>query len=79
MSGLPPINLHNDNMLPAVYRRSDIARQVSVTGKPSLPGSAGEELVDVSNNGYTRLRKNRAAPVASAAASPKGMIVDVWA
>lgn len=79
MSGLPPINLHSDKMLPAVYRRSDITRQVTVTGKQSLPGPPGEQLIKVSNNGYKHLRKNPTAPVEPGAAYPKGMIVDVWA
>jgi hypothetical protein len=78
MSGLPPINLHSDKMLPAVYRRSDIPRQVTVTGKQSLAGPPGDQLIDVSNNGYTRLQKNSAPPVAHGATHPKGMIIDVW-
>ena len=78
MSGLPPINLHSDKMLPAVYRRSDITRQVTITGQQSSPGPRGEQLVDVSNNGYKRLRKNCAAPVSPGSAYPKGIIIDLW-
>jgi hypothetical protein len=78
MSGLPPINLHSDKMLPAVYRRSDITRQVTIAGKQFLPGPPGDQLVDVSNNGYIRLRKSCAAPVEPGAAHPKGMLIDVW-
>ncbi len=78
MSGLPPINLQSDNMLPAVYRRTDITRQVIVTGNQSVPGPSGEHLVDLSNNGYKRLSKNCAAPIEPGAVCPKGMIIDVW-
>ncbi len=78
MSALPPINHHRDNMLPAVYRRADITRQVAITGKSSLPGAPGEQLVDISNNGYRPLRKNSAAPVEQGSAYPKGRVIDVW-
>jgi hypothetical protein len=78
MSALPPINHHSDKMLPAVYHRSDITRQVAITGRQSLSGSQGEWLADVSTNGYKRLRKNCAAPVEPGAVYPKGMIIDVW-
>lgn len=78
MGGLPPINLQSDKMLPAVYRRTDITRQVITTGNQSLPAPSGEHLVAVSNNGYKRLPKNCAAPIAPGAVYPKGMIIDVW-
>ncbi len=78
MSGLPPINLQRDKMLPAVYRRTDITRQVIATGNQSVPGPSGGHLVDVSNNGYKRLSKNCAAPIEPGAVYSKGMIVDVW-
>lgn len=78
MSGLPPINLQGDKMLPAVYRRTDITRQVVVTGNQTLPGPSGEHPVNVSNNGYNRLSKNCVAPTESGAVCPKGMIIDVW-
>ena len=78
MNGLPPINHQSDKMLPAVYRRTDITRQVIITGKQPLPGSSSGHLVDVSNNGYKRLSKNCAAPIEPGAVYPKGMIIDVW-
>lgn len=78
MSGLPPIHHQGDTMLPAVYRRADITRQVTVTGKRSLPGPQGEQLVDISNNGYKPLRKDCAVPVEPGSAYPKGMVIDVW-
>jgi hypothetical protein len=78
MSGLPPINLQSNKMLPAVYRRFDVTRQVTISGQQSSPGPRGEQLVDVSNNGYNHPLKNCAAPVSPGAVYPKGIIVDVW-
>jgi hypothetical protein len=78
MSGLRPINLQSDKMLPAIYRRTDITRQVIMTGKQSLSGPSGEHLIGVSNNGYKRVQKNCAAPIDPGPIFPKGMIIDVW-
>jgi hypothetical protein len=78
MSGLPPINLQSDNMLPAVYRRTDITRQVVTTGKQSLSGSSGEHLIDARNNGYKRVQTNCAAQLEPDAVYRKGMIIDIW-
>ncbi len=78
MSGLPPINHPSEKMLPAVYRRADVARPATIMEKRSLQGAPGEQLVDISNNGYRPLRKNSAALVEPGSAYPKGMVIDVW-
>lgn len=78
MSVLAPNSLGSNKMLPAVYRRSDITRQVTIADKQPVPGLSGEQLIDVTNGGYKPLRKNCAVPVGPGTSYPKGMIIDVW-
>ncbi len=83
MSGLPPIDVHDNKMLPAVYRRSDIIRSANVTGRQSLRGSpegqigAANDSVNDSG-GYTRSRNDSPAVIKPGNPCPKGMIIDVW-
>ncbi len=83
MSSLPPIDGHDNKMLPAVYRRSDIIRSANAAGRQSPPGRQ-EGQIGVTNNevnssGYTRSRNDSPAVVRTGNPCPKGMIIDVWA
>ena len=81
MNSLPPLNVYDDKMLPAVVRR-DVYRPPAVAGNRSLRGRSDEQIValndQISRQGYARLQNNRAPAVKSGACS-KGMIIDVWA
>jgi hypothetical protein len=84
MSGLPPIDVHDGKMLPAVYRRTDIARSANVAGgSPPRGRSEGQMVVadgGGTSKGYTRSGSNSPPAVSKPGNSlPKGMIVDVWA
>ena len=82
MSSLPPIDVHESKMLPAVYRRSDITRAVKVAGRQSFPGRPAGQIVaandGVISSGYARSRNNAPAVVKPGNFCPKGMIIDVW-
>lgn len=83
MSGLPPIDVHDGKMLPAVYRRTDIVRSANVAGGQSSQGRAEGQIFAVNDggnsNGYTRSGNNSPAVAKPGKSFPKGMIVDVWA
>ena len=83
MSSLPPIDVRDNKMLPAVYRRSDIVRSAHVAGGQSPQGWQEGQLVaanDVTiSSGYTRSRNNSPTVVKTGNPCPKGMIIDVWA
>jgi hypothetical protein len=83
MSGLPPIDVRDSKMLPAVYRRSDIARSADVAGRQSPQGWQEGQLVAASDgaisSGYTHSRNNSPMVVKTGNSCPKGMIIDVWA
>jgi hypothetical protein len=81
MSGLPPIDVHDSKMLPAVYRR-DITRSVNVAGRQFFPGQPEGQIVaandGVVSSGYTRSRNNSPAAAKPGNSCPKGMMIDVW-
>jgi hypothetical protein len=83
MSGLPPLDVHDHKMLPAVYRRSDIARPANIAGRQSRQGLPEGQLVPVGGGAedtrYTRPRNNSPMVVRTGSSRLKGMIVDVWA
>jgi hypothetical protein len=83
MSGLPPIDVHDSKMLPAVYRRSDITRSVNVAGRQAFLGRSERQIVaandDPMSSGYTRSRSNSPVAVKPGNSCPKGMMIDVWA
>lgn len=84
MSGLPPIDVHDNKMLPVVYRRSDIIQSANVTGRQSPRGWPEGQIVAVNDGvngsaGYTRSRSDSSAVVKPGTPCPKGMIIDVWA
>jgi hypothetical protein len=82
MNGLPPIDAHDNKMLPVVYRRSDVARSANVGGRQSPQGRPEEQIVitndGATSSGYTRSRNNLPAVVKTGNSRPKGMLVDVW-
>jgi hypothetical protein len=83
MSGLPPIDLHDNEMLPAVYRHSEIIRSANVAGRQPSQGRIEGQIVvtnnSVNSGGYTRSRDNSPMLVKQGNSCPKGMIIDVWA
>ena len=84
MSRLPPVDVHDNKMLPAVYRRSDVVRSANVVGRQSSHGRQEGQIVatnhnDVNNSGYTRSRNNSTIMVKTGNSCPKGVIIDVWA
>jgi hypothetical protein len=80
MNGLPPIDSHDNKMLPAVYRRSDVARSANVGGRHSPQGRPDGQTViandGATSSGYTRSLNN--SPAVPGNACPKGVLVDVW-
>ena len=83
MSSMPPIDSHGREMLPAVYRRTDIVRSANVAGGHPLPRRQEGKIVtandDAPGSGYTRSGNNPAAAARPGDSCSKGMIVDVWA
>ena len=84
MSSLPPIDGHDNKMLPAVYRRSDIIRSVNVTGRQSPRGWSEGQIISANDGadrsgGYTRSRNDSPAVIKPGNPCPKGMLIDVWA
>ncbi len=83
MSSLPPIDVHDSKMLPAVYRRNDIIRSANAAVRQSPHEQPEGRVIGADDglnaHGYTRSGSTAPAAVRSGNACPKGMIVDVWA
>lgn len=81
MSGLSPVDVRDDKMLPAVYRRSDIVRQGNAAarrpaqGRPE--GLVGEAPEATTGSGYARRARSSSATTGTVS-SRKGLLVDVW-
>jgi hypothetical protein len=83
MSGLPPVDAHDNKLLPAVYRRSDTARAANVAGRQSPPEQRDGNVALASDGAdssvYKRSRNHSPVEVKTGNSCPKGLIVDVWA
>ena len=83
MNGLPPIDVNDHKMLPAVYRRSDIIRSTNATARQSFPerpdGHVALANDEINSNVYNRSRNNSPVVVKASSSYRKGLIVDVWA
>lgn len=83
MSSLPPIDVQDSKMLPAVYRRNDIIRSANAAARQSPRERPEGRIIraddGLNGHGYTRSGSTAPAAVRSGNACPKGVLVDVWA